>query len=118
MKMIRNIKPRQALRWGGLGLAWALLSSAQTTSSAPSIGYKTAPGAAENKTLLLKDFHPNSMLHAPVHEVERARFYVIDVHNHINAALGIDDPMPPQRVVQIMDATNVRTVVILTGMWG
>ena len=26
--------------------------------------------------------------------------------------------MPPQRVIDVMDATNVKTVVILTGMWG
>src|SRR5437588_11237130 len=26
--------------------------------------------------------------------------------------------MPPQRVVEVMDKTNCKTVVILTGMWG
>jgi hypothetical protein len=31
------------------------------------------------KTLLLKDFNPTSMLHAPVHKVERAKYYVIDI---------------------------------------
>jgi predicted TIM-barrel fold metal-dependent hydrolase len=36
----------------------------------------------------------------------------------VNDAQGIDEPMPPQRVLEIMDATNVKTVVILTGMWG
>ena len=35
-------------------------------------------------TLLLRDFKPKSMLHLPVHNVERARFPVIDVHNHVN----------------------------------
>src|SRR4029077_9834626 len=72
----------------------------------------------EKKTLLLKDFKPVSMLHTTVHQVPRARFYVIDVHNHVNDARGSYSPMPPQRVIDIMDATNVRTVVILTGMWG
>lgn len=32
--------------------------------------------------------------------------------------MGIDEHMPPQRVIEVMDNTNVRTVVILTGMWG
>lgn len=82
------------------------------------IGYKSAPNAEEKKTLLLKDFQPVSMLHAPVHNVDRARYYVIDVHNHVNDALGIEGHMPPERVVQVMDNTNVKTIVILTGMWG
>src|SRR5208282_2571066 len=82
------------------------------------IGYKSAAGADEKKTLLLRDFQPVSMLHAPAHTVDRAKYYVIDVHNHVNDAMGIDDPMPPQRVVEIMNKTNVKTVVILTGMWG
>jgi predicted TIM-barrel fold metal-dependent hydrolase len=87
-------------------------------TSSPQIGYKSAADAEKKKTLLLKDFHPVSMLHAPVHEIERAKFYVIDVHNHVNDAQGIDGPMPPKRVVEVMDKTNVKTVVILTGMWG
>jgi predicted TIM-barrel fold metal-dependent hydrolase len=87
-------------------------------TSSPQIGYKSATDAEPRKTLLLKDFHPVSMLHTPVHEIERAKFYVIDVHNHTNDAAGIGDIMPPQRVIEIMDKTNVKTVVILTGMWG
>ena len=94
-------------------------STAQSQDqSQEKIGYKSAAGADQNKTLLLKDFHPKSMLHAPEHTIDRAKFYVIDVHNHTNDAMGIEDHMPPARVLQIMDATNVKTVVILTGMWG
>jgi predicted TIM-barrel fold metal-dependent hydrolase len=87
-------------------------------SQQPQIGYKSAEDAEQKKTLLLRDFKPTSMLHVPAHKVDRAKFYVIDVHNHVNDAQGIDEPMPPQRVVEVMDKTNVRTVVILTGMWG
>ena len=88
--------------------------------SAPSgqIGYKSATDAEQKKTLLLRDFHPVSMLHVPTHEISRSKFYVIDVHNHINDAARIEEHMPPARVVEIMDKTNVKTVVILTGMWG
>jgi len=88
------------------------------TAQAPQIGYKSATNADETKTLLLKDFKPVSMLHVPVHQIDKAEFYVIDVHNHINDAEGIEDHVPPDQVVAMMDATNVRTVVILTGMWG
>jgi len=104
-------------------VALTLSVQAQNTKQAPQqtspqIGYKSAADADQRKTLLLKDFKPTPMLHAPVHKVDRAKYYVIDVHNHVNDAQGIEEPMPPQRVVEVMDNTNVRTVVILTGMWG
>lgn len=98
-----------------------LAASAQDSAQPPDqgqIGYQSAANADQKKTLLLKDFEPASMLHAPVHEVDRAKFYVIDVHSHVNDAMRIDEHMPPERVLEIMDHTNVRTVVILTGMWG
>jgi hypothetical protein len=58
------------------------------------------------------------MLRLPAHDVNRAKFYVIDVHNHTNDAAGIEEHMPPERVLEVMNSTNVKTVVILTGMWG
>jgi predicted TIM-barrel fold metal-dependent hydrolase len=83
------------------------------------IGYKSAPDAAQRKTLLLRDFQPKSMLHAGANPVPRARFPVIDVHQHVNDALGIsDEHMPAEKVVAMMDQLNIQTIVILTGMWG
>ena len=82
------------------------------------ITYQTAPDADQRKTLLLRDFHPRSMMHAAAHSVERAKFPVIDVHQHVDDAMGIGDRVPPARLVEIMDRTNVKTIVILTGMWG
>lgn len=82
------------------------------------IGYHTAPDADQRKTVLLKDFHPKSMLHVPEHSPRRAKFYVVDVHNHTNDPAGIGDQLPPADVVRIMDETNVKQIVILTGMWG
>src|SRR5438128_7454680 len=83
----------------------------------PQIGYQSA-AAEQKKTVLLRDFKPVSMLHVPVHPIDKAKFYVIDVHNHVNDAARVEDHMPPEQVVRIMDATNVKTIVILTGMWG
>lgn len=102
-----------------LGIAVASSAQAQSPQEQqPQIGYKAAQDAEQKKTILLRDFKPVSMLHVPEHKIDRARFYVIDVHNHVNDAQGIDEHMDPKRVLQIMDATNVKTVVILTGMWG
>src|SRR5579864_1714108 len=90
----------------------------QQGQSQGQIGYRSATGAEQKKTLLLKDFQPVPMLHAPVHNIDRAKYYVIDVHNHINDAMRIDEHIPPERVIEIMNNTNVKTLVILTGMWG
>jgi uncharacterized protein len=99
-------------------LILAASAGGQQQGQAPAIGYKTIPDAEQRKTLLLRDFHPQSMLHARVTSVQRAKYPVIDVHNHINDALGIDEHISPEKVVQEMDAANVRTAVILTGQWG
>ena len=78
-------------------------NSSQPQDKPAPIGYQSAADAEQKKTLLLKDFHPVSMLHAPEHAVERAKYYVIDVHNHVNDAMRIDEHMPPERVLEIMN---------------
>ncbi len=69
----------------------------------------------------MRDWEPKSMLHVAEHKIERAKFPVIDVHNHVNDAYswgGEDDKMPAEKVIQIMDQVNIRKIVILTGNWG
>src|SRR6202521_2489593 len=78
----------------------------QSPTQSPEIGYKSAADADQRKTLLLKDFNPTSMLHAPAHKVERAKYYVIDVHNHVNDAEVIEDPIRLRRVIEAMDNTD------------
>jgi len=82
------------------------------------ITYQTAPNAEQKKTLLLRDFHPRTMMHASAHTVERAKFPVIDVHQHVDDARGIGDRIAVAKLIEIMDRTNVQKMVILTGMWG
>ena len=92
----------------------AVLAPAQPSQ----IGYQPAPDSELKKTLLLKDFHPQPMLHVPVHQVDRAKFPVIDVHTHTNDAMGIGDQVDPAKLVAMMDRDNIKTIVILTGLWG
>jgi predicted TIM-barrel fold metal-dependent hydrolase len=108
-----------------LALSAVVLSPASVPAQTPAspnqpgqISYHEDPDADQNRTLLLKDFKPITMMHGSVHEVPKAKFYVIDVHNHVNDAARIDEHIPSQRAVEAMDNTNVKTVVILTGMWG
>ena len=57
--------------------------------------------------LRLSDFHPESCLKTPVHHVERARFPVIDYHNHL-------DSTDPKAVLEIMDDCGIEHVVNIT----
>jgi predicted TIM-barrel fold metal-dependent hydrolase len=105
-----------------LGLALLLLAVGACTSALaqdPAIQYSQDPNAEKRMTLLLKDYQPHSMMHAEIHEVPRAKFPVIDMHNHVNDAGGIHgDDIPPADVIKVMDQANIKKIVILTGMWG
>ncbi|MFZ0319058.1 MAG: amidohydrolase family protein [Candidatus Sulfotelmatobacter sp.] len=94
------------------------LPTLQVVAQQTGIGYKPAADADSKKTILLKDFQPESALHAAVHEIHRAKFPVIDVHTHTNDAVGIGDRVDPREMVARMDQLNIKTIVILTGMWG
>jgi len=101
-------------------LLCALTVTRQVTPAlAQDIKYAPDPNAAKNMTLLLKDFDPRPVLHVPSHEVPRAKFPVIDVHNHVNDPGGVHgEEIPPAEVIRRMDQANVEKIVILTGQWG
>jgi predicted TIM-barrel fold metal-dependent hydrolase len=107
---------RQNARISTLFLVLAAIGPAAV---AQEINYSQDSQAEKRMTLLLKDWNPKAMVHLAQRQVPRAKFYVIDVHNHVNDAGGIHgDEVPPADVVKAMDAANVRRIVILTGMWG
>jgi predicted TIM-barrel fold metal-dependent hydrolase len=99
-------------------LLLAFVSASGAAAQQTGIGYKPATDADSKKTILLKDFHPEPALHAAVHEIRRAKFPVIDVHTHTNDAVGIGDRVDPKELIARMDRLNIKTIVILTGMWG
>ncbi len=68
-------------------------------------------GQGTAQDLSLRDYAPRSMLNVEAHEVPRARFGAIDVHNHLNTA-------DPARVLAVMDACNVERIVNFTGGFG
>jgi predicted TIM-barrel fold metal-dependent hydrolase len=75
-------------------------------------------GPQGSADILLRDFKPRSMLKVPVHEVERAAFPAVDVHNHVNDARGGGGPVPLPELLALMDRLNLKRIVILTGSWG
>lgn len=95
----------------------ALLAVSLLCAAWQKITYGQQAGAEKSITLLLRNFHPRSMLHVPEHPVTRARFAVWDVHNHVDDARGIGERIPPEQVVRSMDEVNVQKIVILTGGW-
>lgn len=112
-------EPRSWRRVARILALLAVAVTAAAASVAQDIQYKEDPDAAKRMTLLLKDWDPKPMLHLKAHELSRAKFYVIDVHNHVNDAAGVHGAqVPAAEVVKGMDQANVRTVVILTGLWG
>jgi predicted TIM-barrel fold metal-dependent hydrolase len=63
--------------------------------------------ATAEVTLPLGEFQPRSMLVTPEHHIERARFPVIDYHNHL-------DSVEPDEVLRVMDACGVEKIVNIT----
>jgi hypothetical protein len=63
--------------------------------------------ATAKVTLPLGDFHPRSTLVSDRHNIERARFPVIDYHNHLDA-------LDPIEVLRVMDACGIERIVNIT----
>ncbi len=67
--------------------------------------------ATAKVSLPLSDFHPRSTLITPQNLPERARFPVIDYHNHLDA-------LDPREVLEVMDACGVEHIVNITMQTG
>jgi predicted TIM-barrel fold metal-dependent hydrolase len=67
--------------------------------------------------LLLQDFLPEPTLMVPQHDVRRAKFPVVDAHNHLGKWRG-NWATDPQKAVAVMDECGIRTIINLDGRWG
>ena len=86
-----------------IGLVVPLLLGGLARASFP-----VARATGEGRDLLLRDFKPRSMLVVPVHEVERAAFPAIDVHNLVKDARGEDREVPVDELLARMDRLNLK----------
>jgi predicted TIM-barrel fold metal-dependent hydrolase len=85
----------------------------------------TSTEGAGKMKLDLSEFQPKSMLHVSETKVPRARYPVIDIHTHLSIraksqnGVGIGEQMnylaTPETLLPVMDRTNVRIMVNLTG---
>src|SRR5919205_619870 len=100
----------------GLLIACASVSPAQAPQGRQSDGaLQNRPGAnrqPEFPVPSITDYKPHSTLVVPQHPVPRAKFPVIDVHSHQSTPIS---PSEFARVVQGMDANNLRLLVNLSG---
>jgi predicted TIM-barrel fold metal-dependent hydrolase len=105
--------------------AWAIpiptssgLPGEEGSARPPADASRAASTERARDDILLRDFKPRSMLKVPVHEVERAAFPAVDVHNHVNDARGEGRALPVPELLARMDRLNLKRIVILTGRWG
>lgn len=88
----------------------------------------TTMAYAQRRPLDLAGYQPKSMLNVPEHNVERARYPVIDIHTHLSFAAKGQNGVPmtdarrysatPEELLPVMDRRNLRTMVNLTGGYG
>jgi predicted TIM-barrel fold metal-dependent hydrolase len=82
-----------------------------------------APGRAQDPTgdirdLKLRDWEPRSMMVTRSTPVDRPKFPVVDVHNHLGGGKDQLTTAVVGRYLAEMDAAGVRTVINLDGGWG
>ena len=70
------------------------------------------------RDLKLRDWKPKSMMVTPSTTVDRPKFPVVDIHNHLGGGKDRLTPAVVNRYLAEMDAAGVRTVVNLDGGWG
>jgi predicted TIM-barrel fold metal-dependent hydrolase len=70
------------------------------------------------RDLKLRDWQPKSMLVTKSTSVDRPKFPVVDVHNHLGGGKDRLTSAVVERYLAEMDAAGVQTVVNLDGGWG
>lgn len=70
---------------------------------------------AVSQTMSIEDYEPKSTLVVPGHEVKRAKYPFVDVHNHQNIGMSEAEAAA---LVKEMDGLNMRVMVNLSGTSG
>jgi predicted TIM-barrel fold metal-dependent hydrolase len=73
------------------------------------------PFILQAQTMTIEEYEPKSTLIVPQHEIKRAKFPFIDVHNHQSQNIS---PGEVDTLVQEMDKLNLRVMVNLSGGTG
>ena len=101
-----------------LRLSLAALAGLSLSQASPAQDAKPAPATEDIRELKLKDWQPRSMLKTKVTRVEKPRFPVVDVHNHLGGGKDRLKPEVVNRYLTEMNEAGIQTVVNLDGGWG
>ncbi len=71
----------------------------------------------DSRDLKLKDYQPVSTLKTEQHTILRAKFPVIDIHQHLGQYKKARPDDCARRTIAIMDSCNIRIMVDLDGAW-
>jgi uncharacterized protein len=75
---------------------------------------KSGTKAASPETILLNDYHPQSLYKIPITEVAKAKFSIIDMHSHAYAKT----PAEISEWVRNMDEVGIEKTIVLTDSTG
>lgn len=100
------------MAWLALAFSWSLLVTGPLTVI-PALGQDSG----DIRGLKLREWEPRSMLVTKTTSVPKARFPVIDAHNHLGGGMAALTPERVAKYIEAMDAAGVQTVVNLDGGW-
>ena len=115
---MKNWTRREMIRTAAAGSAALSVAGLGGSCSKPPVPPQPAPASTSNdlKNIRLLDYHPRPMLTVKQTAVEKARFPVIDTHNHLKRIVDADTTLSD--MLKIMDDCNVAIVVDLDGYPG
>lgn len=103
---------RRELMLAGMALGITpAVSAAQQEHATPRTQSEQEAPPGSPPTILLNDYLPHSLYKVPVTNIEKAKYPVIDAHNHGHGPLNLAD------MVKIMDQVGMEKSVIFTGAW-
>ena len=125
---MRQISRRTMLTATGLGALSAGLPAAWAEDSGWDSAAQQSAELFPKCSLPLADYQPKSMLQVRETHVSRSRYPVIDFHTHVTGSAHVVNGVAigvarvynaaPQELIPVMDRTNVRAMVNLTGGFG
>ncbi|MFO0808192.1 MAG: carbohydrate-binding family 9-like protein [Gemmataceae bacterium] len=104
-----HVRPRK------LAIAASAILAALILAIGPSGPAQTA---GDIRDLKLGDWQPKSMMVTKTTVVEKPRFPVVDIHNHLGGGKERLTPEAVKRYLTELDEAGVKTVVNLDGGWG
>jgi predicted TIM-barrel fold metal-dependent hydrolase len=116
--MLRSARDCFTYRTGDLDVKTSRLVTSVVVLAPVVFATPAARAADDIRELKLRDWEPRPMLVTKATTVDKPRFPVIDIHNHLGGGSQFLTPDRVRRYLTEMDEAGVRTVINLDGGWG